>query len=269
MNIEIYEKITESIKKNVPVAVVTVTAAVGSSPASLGSVMAVWGNGEIVGTIGGGNIEHAVIRRAGEFLTSGKSGSLIFDLSSDGDIGMACGGNVEVFIKVEGVSDNLVVVGGGHIGKRLSQLGAMAGFRVTVVDDRDEYVSNDRFPEASLVVSGKLSEVLGEMRVNKNTYVTIATRSHECDEEALKAVVGKGFAYIGMIGSSKKIKKIFANLLGQGVAKDELGKVYAPMGLNIASVKLEEIAFSIMSEIMLVKNNGTPEHMKAVKNISF
>lgn len=269
MEAEIFDKIAESIRNNRSAALITLIEIDGSTPGESGSVMAVWADGATEGTIGGGNLEYAVIQEALKCIETAKSKEFVYDLSSDGDIGMNCGGNVRLFIKIFAPKERLIIVGAGHIGQQLYNLGLMFGFSVVVIDDREEYASKNRFPNAENIICGDVAEALKSLDINESCYIAIATRSHETDENALKAAADKCSAYTGMIGSSKKIKTIMTNLLNAGVKRDFLEKVYAPMGLNIANVKPAEIAFSTMSEILLVKNNGSAEHMKSLKNIQY
>jgi xanthine dehydrogenase accessory factor len=141
------------------------------------------------------------------------------------------------------------------------------GFRVVVLDDRAEMVTEERFPVAKRLVNKDLSQALIEYPIGSGCYVTIASRSHETDRVALEAVVNADASYVGMIGSRKKIKNTLQYLLDQGFPREKLESVYAPMGLDIASVQPKEIAVSIMSEILLVKNSGSLQHMRTVKNI--
>jgi len=128
-------------------------------------------------------------------------------------------------------------------------------------------VNQERFSKARLIVCDDIPQSLHELDINEHCFITIATRSHESDRLALAAAVNRNCGYLGMIGSRAKIKTTFSYLLKQGVSKENIAKIYAPMGLNIAAVRPVEIAMSIMSEILLIKNKGSLEHMRTVKKI--
>jgi xanthine dehydrogenase accessory factor len=256
---EVFAKISEALKNNKPAALVTVLSHAGSSPGKQGSVMAVLSNGETYGTVGGGSLEHTATKEALEAIKTGTDKELSFDLTDDG---MMCGGKVRLYIKTFAPSERLIICGGGHIGQKLYQLGIMQGFAVTVIDDRAEFANGINFPDASEVICGDVGKALSEMNIDDTCYIAIATRSHETDFEALGSAVGTKAAYIGMIGSRKKVNTVMDKLSAEGIGKAVLDKIYAPMGLDIATVKTEEIALSIISEIMLVKNGGNLRHMK-------
>lgn len=257
---EIFEKISKALQNNISAALVTVLNHAGSAPGKEGSIMAVFHNGETAGTIGGGSLEHSATQKALECISGNENAELSYSLTEDG---MMCGGDVRIYIKVFSPALRLIICGGGHIGQKLYELGVLLGFAVTIVDDREEFADKGSFPKASSVLSGDIYKILSEMNIDSNCYIALATRSHATDQQALKAVVDRGAGYVGMIGSRKKTDTIMKNLLSEGVPQKDLDSVYAPMGLDIASVRPEEIALSIISEIMLVKNKGSLRHMKA------
>jgi xanthine dehydrogenase accessory factor len=150
----------------------------------------------------------------------------------------------------------LLIVGGGHVGKAVAELAADLDFDVWVADDRPEYVSTDRFPRAQQRIAGNLAEVLPAVDVSPNTYCLIVTRGHNHDEEALYHLVNRGARYVGLIGSRRKIKLIFDDLLNEGVSAEELAKVYAPLGIDIGSQTVTEIAVSICAELVAHRNRG-------------
>jgi len=266
-DVEMFDKIAKYQKDDRGIAMAVVTLSAGSSPADLGDMMIVLDDGQTEGSVGGGALEHTVIKEALKCISDGVCKEFSYSLEKGGDLEMTCGGDVRVFIKVFNRKKKLVVVGGGHIGLELYKLGLAYGFSVTVVDDREEFASKLRFPEATQVVCGDISKSISQLNIDSSSYIAIATRSHQCDEDALRSVVGSDAAYIGMIGSRKKVAHIMNNLLND-FDIDVLSKVYAPMGLDIASEKTGEIALSIMSEIMLVKNNGSAEHMRNLKGFT-
>lgn len=266
MDITIVETLAACLNASEPVALVTVIANTGSSPGKAGAMMTVQADKTIAGTVGGGSLENRAVLEAVDCMVTGKSKEVRYTLDSGGDLGMICGGELRMFIKVFLPPPRLIVVGAGHIGFELYQLGLHQGFRVVVIDDREKLLTQERFPEAERIVTENLERTLTECTLDINCFVTIATRSHEADRLALESVVKNSEpSYIGMIGSRKKIQNTFSYLLERGVPRERVADIYAPMGLDIASVKPKEIALSIMSEILLVKNSGSLQHMRGVK----
>lgn len=264
MEKSVVEKLAEKVSAGEEVALVTVISNSGSSPAKCGAMMLVEGDGAICGTVGGGSLEHTVKAQALEFLSAGKSGKVSHTLSADGPLAMSCGGKVSCFIKVFSSRPRLIVVGGGHVGMELYKLGLLQEYQVEIIDDREEFVTSARFPSA-IVTNGDPVEVLGNMAIDSNCFIAIATHSHDLDKKALAAVAASDAAYIGMIGSSRKIKNTLAYLSEQGIPEEKQEKLFMPMGLNVATIQPKEIAIAIMSEILLVKNAGTADHMRNVK----
>jgi xanthine dehydrogenase accessory factor len=150
----------------------------------------------------------------------------------------------------------LVIVGGGHVGKAVADLAADLEFDVWIVDDRAEFASSERFPRAERRVAGPIDRVLPDLEVTADTYCLIVTRGHNHDQEALFHLVDRGARYVGLIGSRRKIKLIFDNLLAAGVSQEALSRVYAPLGIDIGSQTVPEIAVSICAELVAHRNLG-------------
>ncbi len=150
----------------------------------------------------------------------------------------------------------LLIVGGGHVGKAVGDMAVDLDFDVWVVDDREEYVSQERFPRAQRRVAGKINEVLPHIEITPDTYCLIVTRGHNHDEEALYHLAERNARYVGLIGSRRKIKMIFDDLLNEGISTDALSRVYAPLGIDIGSQTVPEIAVSICAELVSHRNRG-------------
>lgn len=148
----------------------------------------------------------------------------------------------------------LLIVGGGHVGQKVGQLAADVHFDVTVVDDRAEYVSEERFPAAVQRVSGRIEDVLPQLTVDEDTFCIVVTRGHNHDEQALSLLVNRPSRYLGMIGSRRKIKLIFDDLRREGIRDEALARVRAPLGLEIGSQTVPEIAISIVAELIASRN---------------
>jgi xanthine dehydrogenase accessory factor len=150
----------------------------------------------------------------------------------------------------------LVIVGGGHVGKAVADLAADLEFDIWIVDDRAEFTSSERFPRAERRISGQVDQVLPELEISPDTYCLIVTRGHNHDQEALFHLVNRGARYVGLIGSRRKIKLIFDNLLAAGIPRAALEQVYAPLGIDIGSQTVPEIAVSICAELVAHRNRG-------------
>lgn len=152
----------------------------------------------------------------------------------------------------------LLIVGGGHVGQKVGQLAADVDFDVTVVDDRAEYVTEERFPGANRRIAGQIDDVLPQLVVDEDTFCIVVTRGHNHDEQALALLVNRPSRYLGMIGSRRKIKLIFDDLRRQGVSDEALARVHAPLGLEIGSQTVPEIAISIVAELIACRNRENP-----------
>lgn len=148
----------------------------------------------------------------------------------------------------------LVIVGGGHVGKAVAELASTIDFDVWVVDDRAEYVSQERFPRAERRITGRIEEILPQLEITPDTYCLIVTRGHNHDERALYHLADRGAAYVGMIGSKRKIRLIFDDLLADGMPQEVLDRVRTPVGLDIGSRTVPEIAISIAAELIQHRN---------------
>lgn len=152
-------------------------------------------------------------------------------------------------------SPSLVIFGGGHVSKYVSKAASMIGFHVTIIDDREKFANSQRFPEAVQTIAMDFLEAVGNINIRSSTYVVIVTRGHRYDEEILEQVLRTPARYIGMIGSKRKVLTTYEHLIEKGVTADEFKRVHAPMGIDIGAVTAEEIAISIVSEMIAVRRN--------------
>ena len=156
----------------------------------------------------------------------------------------------------------LIIVGGGHVGLALAQLAEVVGFEITIIDDRQEYANNERFPMAKKIYSDKISHSLSNIRVDHLSYIVLVSRGHKLDEEALELVINKNASYIGMIGSKRRTKIVLNNLLAKGISAEKLEKVYTPVGLNLGGQSPGEIGLSILAEIVQLIHQGDGTSLK-------
>jgi len=255
----VFEELARLEKQGAACVLCTVLQTRGSVPQKPGSKMVVRVDGTIVGTVGGGALEHEIRRRAGEALRSGEPE--LYEARLGPDLGMACGGAVTAFIEPLFAAPDLIIVGAGHIGRDLCAMASRAGFRVTVVDQREEWATPDAFPDAASVQAADPVTVLDELPLGANAYVVLVSHSHDVDQRVLGEVASRTWHYLGMIASRRKVKQVFAALEEQGVDPDRLAQVHSPIGLKIGSVDPGEIAVSILAELIRVKR-GKPADPK-------
>lgn len=260
----IIEKIPKLIKDNVTVALVTVTKSSGSTPADVGKEMLVSPKGNIGGTIGGGQLELKTIALAKQSIERNKNMVISYDLKKD--LGMECGGMVEMFVKVYSPLTKIVIIGGGHVGNAVYKLAKVMGYDTLVIDDRSDVLSNKHYPNEENLLTGNIDEITKNLDISpQSTYVVIATHGHREDEIALYNMILKKPKYIGLIGSTFKVENTINNLIKKGIDKKLLDQVYAPIGIALGGGQPNEIALSIMSEILLLKNEGELKHMRELK----
>ena len=258
MEKEIFERLSQMAENAEPAALVTIIESTGSVPGKTGFKMLVDLEGNTLCTVGGGPIEATAIREAVEAIK--KNASQIrkcrLDNKEAGGVGMICGGEVTVFIDVIVPPESLLIIGARHIAQPLAAMAKIVGFHVTVMDDREEFCKSERFPTADKCLVGEIPELLQEWKITGNTYITIITRGHEYDEIALEKTLLSGAFYLGMIGSQTKVKRIYSNLIEKGFSEKDLEKVHAPIGLDIKAITAEEIAVSILAQLIFVKNRA-------------
>ena len=253
---EILKEAFERMDKGETIALLTVVEAKGSTPREVGTKMLVNKNGLVTGTIGGGMTEAKVIEEAKQALREGKGKLLTYRLTKEQaalDEGAICGGEMKVFIDILQPKEGVLIFGAGHIATCVSKLAKTVGFKVTIIDDREEFANKDRFPEADEIVTEDIERALTHIKINPSTYIVIVTRGHLQDQEVLASVIKSKAAYLGMIGSRKKNATVFQHLEEQGISQEELDKVHAPIGIDIKAQTPEEIAVSIIAEIIQVK----------------
>lgn len=252
---DIYEEIVKLKSKGECAALATIILTSGSTPREQGAKMLIRQDGSIVGTIGGSLLEAQVRKEAKNVIYEEKPKVLNFDLTGKDMEGMICGGQAEIYIEPIIPTPALYIFGGGHISFSLARIGKMVDFRVVVIDDRKEYVNPERFPEADKTIAADYLKAFSQITINNFSYIVIVTRAHAYDETVLGWAVTTNAKYIGMIGSRKKTKKVYDNLLAKGISEKELKRVYAPIGLDIKAQTPEEIAISIIAEIIQIRRS--------------
>lgn len=254
----VFEKASEWLRGGRKICLATIIETAGSTPRAVGAKMVISSSGERFGTIGGGPVEKKVLETAPEVLRTGSPVVLEFSLSGEtSDLDAACGGDMKVFLEALGEYRGLFVIGAGHVGRALARAAAAAGFAVTIVDDRDEYLSGEDLPQSVRTVKATPEDFEGRLGMDSGSFIVIATRGHSLDKEWLGAVSGLGLRYVGMVGSRRKVKSIYGVLRDEGVPDDFLKSVHAPVGLDIDAETPEEIAVSITAELIGVWRGGS------------
>jgi len=244
----IFEQIKNSLSKREPGVLITkVTLAAENFVA----IERFWSTKEIIPSVGSDLQEQ--IESAAKMLISDKNPGGFAELSND----LSENASSPVFLLQPFFPlDQLVIAGAGHIGRALAHLGSLLGFEVTVIDDRPEFANSSNIPDAEHIIVKDIGEAMDEVDTSMNTYVVIVTRGHNDDAAALKPCFGKTLAYTGMIGSRNKIAAMRQKFIDSGWASaDQWSSIHAPVGLQIKSQTVEEIAVSIAAELVMVRNN--------------
>jgi xanthine dehydrogenase accessory factor len=259
----IYQALSALEKDNESASLCTVTKSEGSTPRHVGSKMLVYSNGNFTGTVGGGELESRVIKAALESMKSGNAQNLSFTMAdpSRGDPGV-CGGTVEVFVEPILAPATLVVIGGGHVGRAVVHLAKWLGFRVAVSDDREEFCNPESVPGADAYYPVEMGNLADHLNITNRTYLVITSRGSNIDAKGLPGLLESEAAYIGVIGSKRRWLTTVKALKEQGISGDLIAKVHSPMGIELNAETPEEIAVSIMAEILMLKDKGTGKPMK-------
>lgn len=248
---DVWGELADLERRGAAAVLVTVIRTQGSTPREVGARMLVRPDGTISGTIGGSAVEALVIKEALGALQDGKARTVQHELmNAASDTGMICGGKMEFFIEPLKKLPHLYIFGGGHIGLPLARIAAELGYPHQVFDDRPEFASAERFPQAAERKSGPFPELAGKLVLVKPSFIVIVTRCHDTDLEVMRGVLGKPYEYLGLICSRKKKVEVFKILEAEGFSREELEKVHAPIGLDIGSQTPAEIAVSIMAEVI-------------------
>ena len=251
----IYEEIVKLQREGRSGAVATIVNSRGSIPSFQSAKMLVRDDGSIAGTIGGGCVEAEVWQAAREVIAQEKPRTLSFDLNQNPkyDTGLVCGGTLEIFIEPVLPVPLLYIFGAGHVAFELFKAARNAGFDCIVTDDRDTYANAERFPGARAVIARDFDETLKEITPSESSYIVICTRGHRDDMRILRWAVQTPARYIGMIGSRRKAITVFRELTQEGLNPELFDRVHSPIGLDIGAVTPEEIAVSILAELIAMR----------------
>jgi len=254
-NEDVFEAVAEALKRGDQAALVTIIRAQGSTPQRVGAKMLVFPDGRTVGTIGGGCYENEAFWKARTAIETRQPVIAKYELADDiaEDSGLICGGQMEVYIEPLEPAPTLYLVGAGHVSYHLGRAAHAVGFRLHVIDDREKFANAERFPDAEEIVVDSIPEWLTQAELPVHAFAVILTRGHRHDLDALRALVPKQLRYLGLIGSRAKVARIYEALETEGVPPEQLRHVHAPVGLDLGAVTPQEIAVSILAELIGVK----------------
>jgi xanthine dehydrogenase accessory factor len=262
----IYQALSELEKNRKSAVLCTVVATSGSTPRHTTSKMLVFPDGHIMGTVGGGELENQVRKEALASLQEGKPRLISYKMvdPSRGDVGV-CGGQVEVFVEPIIPTQTVVIIGGGHVGKAVAHLAKWLGFRVAVSDDRPEFCSSEANPDADEFYPVPMAELPVQLTINPGTILILTTRGSQVDVAGLPSLLDTPAGYIGIIGSRKRWLETWKKLNEIGISDEQLKRVHSPIGLGIGAETPEEIAVSILAEVLMFRNGGSGRQMKEPK----
>ena len=257
---DIFAEVARLRKQGRKGALATIIQVQGSIPSYESSKILVRDDGTIVGTVGGGCVEADVWTAAQEVMREERPRRLHFDLNNNPkyDEGLICGGSLDIFIEPILATPTAFIFGGGHVSLSVSRIANLAGFDTVVADDREAFANAERFPEASETHAGPWNEIFPKLGINNFSYIVIVTRGHKGDLECLRWALGAPARYIGMIGSKRKAISTFKELEKEGVPPEKLERVHAPVGLDLGAITPEEIAVSIIGQMIAVRRNAVP-----------
>ena len=257
---DIFQEIARLRKEGRKAALATIIQVEGSIPSYESSKILIRDDGSILGTVGGGCVEAEVCSAAQEVMRQEKPRRLHFNLNDKPEYenGLICGGSLDIFVEPILAIPTAYIFGGGHISLYVSRVASVAGFDVVVSDDRPAFASKERFPEAVEIHAGPWEEIFPQLNINGVSYLIIVTRGHKGDLTCLRWALQTPAHYIGMIGSKRKVSEISKVLESEGVPPERLEQVHSPIGLGIGALTPEEIAVSIVAEMIAVRRNAVP-----------
>jgi len=260
---DVQQWIERARRERVTAVLATVVQVTGSAPQVPGAKLVVLADGRAAGTVGGGAFERRVLEEARSALDPASQPTRLLTLNLTRDLGMCCGGEMKVFLERVLGPERLVVFGGGHIGKALAEAAARVGFAVTVVDEREEWAAPARFPQAREVVNEEPEVALPELLLDEATFCVVVTHDHKLDQALVKSLLGSRARFVGLVASRTKRNKFVARLRAQGLSEAELGRLRSPLGLALGAITPEEIALSIVAELVAVRRGALPAASEA------
>ena len=266
---DIYDEIVRLRKLGQKCALATIVQVKGSIPSYESAKLLVREDGSIMGTVGGGCVEAEVWNAAREVLETEKPRSLSFSLGQDAayDEGLICGGQLNIFVEPVIPQPQAFIFGGGHVSKSISKVATIAGFSTIIVDNREAFANKERFPEAEAVYAEEYEDIFPKLAITSSSYLIIVTRGHRDDMRVLRWAVGTQARYIAMIGSKRKTISVIHELEREGFSREAFEKIFAPMGLEIGAESPEEIAISVVAEMIALRRSPQADWRALSKSI--
>jgi xanthine dehydrogenase accessory factor len=266
---DLYDEIVRLRKLGQKCAVATIVQVNGSIPSFESAKILVREDGSFMGTVGGGCVEAEVWNAAREVIETEKPRHLSFSLGQDAayDEGLICGGQLNIFVEPVIPQPRAFIFGGGHVSKGISKIATLAGFSTSIIDNRQAFANAERFPEAEATYAEEYEDVFPRLPVNSSSYVIIVTRGHRDDMRVLRWAVNTPAKYIAMIGSKRKTISVVQELEKEGLPREAFEKVFAPMGLEIGAELPEEIAISVVAEMIAVRRAPDTDWRQLSKSI--
>ena len=252
---DLYQEIARLRSEGRRAALATIVRRLGSTPRKDHAKMLVYEDGSTLGSVGGGCTEAEVWQESRRVIESGRASMVKYELTETDaeNEGLVCGGTVEIFVEPILPEPRVILMGAGHVAQAIAEAAHRVGFQVAVTDDRESYASADRFPHAEEIEVTPFERSLEEIRVTENSYILVVTRGHRFDQMALEKAIQTPARYVGLVGSRRKIQLIVENLLEKGHPAEAFHKVYSPIGLDIGSETPEEIAISVLAELIALQ----------------
>ena len=266
---DLYDEIVRLRKLGQKCAVATIVQVNGSIPSFESAKILVREDGSFMGTVGGGCVEAEVWNAAREVIETEKPRHLSFSLGQDAayDEGLICGGQLNIFVEPVIPQPRAFIFGGGHVSKSISKIATLAGFSTSIIDNREAFANPERFPEAEATYAEEYEDVFPKLPVNSSSYIIIVTRGHRDDMRVLRWAVNTPARYIAMIGSKRKTISVVHELEKEGIPREAFEKVFAPMGLEIGAEMPEEIAISVVAEMIAVRRAPDTDWRQLSKSI--
>ena len=266
---DLYDEIVRLRSLGQKCAVATIVQVNGSIPSFESAKILVREDGSFMGTVGGGCVEAEVWNAAREVIETEKPRHLSFSLGQDAayDEGLICGGQLNIFVEPVIPQPRAFIFGGGHVSKGISKIATLAGFSTSIIDNREAFANKERFPEAEATYAEEYEEVFPKLPVNSSSYIIIVTRGHRDDMRVLRWAVNTPAKYIAMIGSKRKTISVVHELEKEGIPREAFEKVFAPMGLEIGAEMPEEIAISVVAEMIAVRRAPDTDWRQLSKSI--
>src|SRR6266516_535940 len=264
----IYQEIEAALRRGERVAVATVVKTVGAAPCGVGSKMLVRADGTHTSGFAGPTTDGRVAEEAQRAIRESRSYMTHIHMDADqGEAVGSCGATLEVFFEVLRPEPRLIIAGAGYVAQALARLAAPLDFRILVVDDRRDLADPQAFSNNVQLAFGDIPQTIQELEPDESSWIVIVTRGHHLDKNALQAALGSRASYIGMIGSPSKVRRIFKELLKDGISRERLTEVHAPIGLDLGAETPDEIARSIAAEMLMVRKKASGSPLNHMHNL--